>query len=129
MAETHQGDGLLRDVSAQRIQVQQSNSYFSYFPLYLLQKVLEKIRTPILNFNLYFHLIKIISKLREETITWDVNYSSAFILTAEKTSVEGQEELLVFDKEDLINGIGGALGLFLGWSILYLGITPIFVDM
>ena len=40
---------------------------------------------------------------------------------AEETSVEGQEELLVFDSEDLINGIGGALGLFLGWSILYLG--------
>ena len=39
---------------------------------------------------------------------------------AEKTSVEGQEELLVFDFEDLINGIGGALGLFLGWSFLYL---------
>ena len=40
---------------------------------------------------------------------------------AEKTSVEGQEELLVFDFEDLINGIGGALGLFLGWSIFFLG--------
>ena len=40
---------------------------------------------------------------------------------AEKTSVERQEELLVFDFEDLINGIGGALGLFLGWSILQLG--------
>ena len=40
---------------------------------------------------------------------------------ADKTSVEGQEELLVFDFEDLINGIGGALGLFLGWSILYIG--------
>ena len=40
---------------------------------------------------------------------------------AEKTSVEGQEELLVFDFEDLINGIGGAMGLFLGWSILYIG--------
>ena len=49
-----------------------------------------------------------------------MNYSSAFYLMAEKTSVEGQEELLVFDFEDLINGIGGALGLFLGWSILYL---------
>ena len=35
--------------------------------------------------------------------------------------MEGQEELLVFDFEDLINGIGGALGLFLGWSILYIG--------
>ena len=47
---------------------------------------------------------------------------------AEKTSVEGQEELLVFDSEDLINGIGGALGLFLGWSMLYLGTSSIFVD-
>ena len=68
------------------------------------------------------------SELREETITWDVNYSSAFILTAEKTSVEGQEELYVFDSEDLINGIGGALGLFLGWSILYLGTSLILGD-
>ena len=60
-------------------------------------------------------------QLREEPITWDVNYSSAFLLMAEKTIVEEHEELLVFDIEDLINGIGGALGLFLGWSILYLG--------
>ena len=59
-------------------------------------------------------------QLREETITWDVNYSSAFLLMARKTSVGGREELLVFDTEDLINGIGGALGLFLGWSLLYL---------
>ena len=66
-------------------------------------------------------------QLREETITWDLNYSSAFLLTAEKTAVEGQEELLVFETEDLINGIGGALGLFLGWSILYLGTAPIFL--
>ena len=35
--------------------------------------------------------------------------------------MEGQEELVVFDQEDLVNGIGGALGLFLGWSILYIG--------
>ena len=60
-------------------------------------------------------------QLGEETITWDVDYSSAFYLMAEKTAVEGQEELLVFDFEDLINGIGGALGLFLGCSLLYLG--------
>ena len=59
-------------------------------------------------------------QLREETITWDVDYSSAFFLMAEKTSVEGQEELLVFDLEDLINGVGGALGLFLGFSFLSL---------
>ena len=60
-------------------------------------------------------------ELKKETITWSADFSSAFFLMAEKTSVEGQEELLVFDFEDLINGIGGALGLFLGWSILYLG--------
>ena len=67
------------------------------------------------------------AQLREETITAevDVDHSSAFFLIAEKTSVEGQEELMVFDFEDLINGIGGALGLFLGWSILYLGKTKI----
>ena len=40
---------------------------------------------------------------------------------AEKTSVEEQQEQLEFGSEDLINGLGGALGLFLGWSILYLG--------
>ena len=62
-------------------------------------------------------------QLNDENINWDVNYSSAFYLMVEKTSVEGQEELLVFDSEDLINGIGGALGLFLGWSMLYLGKT------
>ena len=64
---------------------------------------------------------RISGQLREEPIDWDVNYSSSFFLMAEKTSVEGQEEILVFDFDDLINGIGGALGLFLGWSILYLG--------
>ena len=37
---------------------------------------------------------------------------------AEKTSVEAEEENLLFDFEDLVNGIGGAMGLFLGWSIL-----------
>ena len=75
--------------------------------------------------GLAFRLVKCwhpgLIQLREEPITWGGNYSSAFILMAEKTSVEEHEELLVFDIEDLINGIGGALGLFLGWSILYLG--------
>ena len=46
------------------------------------------------------HHLPLCIQLREETITWDVDYSSAFFLMAEKTSVEGQEELLVFDFED-----------------------------
>ena len=84
-----------------------------------------------------FNKVKLFSKLfnkhdlsvelKEETITWTADFSSAFFLMDEKTSVEGQEELLVFDFEDLINGIGGALGLFLGWSILYIGNTKIII--
>ena len=46
--------------------------------------------------------------------------SSAFYLTAEKTQVKTEEELLAFDFEDLVNGLGGALGLFLGWSLLHI---------
>ena len=34
--------------------------------------------------------------------------------------VRREEEFWVFDLSDTINGIGGALGLFLGWSGLYL---------
>ena len=32
--------------------------------------------------------------------------------------VKSEEELLAFGSEDLVNGLGGALGLFLGWSLL-----------
>ena len=31
-----------------------------------------------------------------------------------------EEEMLAFDTDDLINGLGGALGLFLGWSLLHI---------
>ena len=44
--------------------------------------------------------------------------SSTFFLSAEKTMVKTEEELLAFGFEDLVNGLGGALGLFLGWSLL-----------
>ena len=64
-------------------------------------------------------------QLKEQTITWSTNFSSSFYLMAEKTSVEGQEEIFLFAFEDLVNGIGGALGLFLGWSILSIGKTEI----
>ena len=49
-----------------------------------------------------------------------MSYSSAFFLMAEKTRIRLEEELLVFGFEDVVNGVGGALGLFLGWSILYI---------
>ena len=41
-------------------------------------------------------------------------------MSAEKTLVKTELELLAFDFEDLVNGLGGALGLFLGWSILHI---------
>ena len=59
-------------------------------------------------------------KISEETINWRALSSSAFYLTAEKTQVKTEEELLAFDFEDLVNGLGGALGLFLGWSLLHI---------
>jgi hypothetical protein len=54
----------------------------------------------------------------KEDITWKHNWSSSFFLEAERTMVKYEEELWAFDSDDTINGIGGALGLFLGWSLL-----------
>ena len=34
--------------------------------------------------------------------------------------IKSEKELLAFDFEDLVNGLGGALGLFLGWSLLHI---------
>ena len=55
-----------------------------------------------------------------ERIDWKVSSSSAFFLSAEKTMIRLEEELVVFGFDDVVNGIGGALGLFLGWSILHI---------
>ena len=55
-----------------------------------------------------------------ERIQWKVPSSSAFFLSAEKTRIRLEEELVVFGFDDVVNGIGGALGLFLGWSILHI---------
>ena len=42
------------------------------------------------------------------------------ITSYEKTMIKSEKELLAFDFEDLVNGLGGALGLFLGWSLLHI---------
>ena len=70
----------------------------------------------ILNFSQKLNVLKI----SEETIYWKTSSSSSFFLSAEKTIVKTEEELLAFDFEDLVNGLGGALGLFLGWSLLHI---------
>ena len=53
-----------------------------------------------------------------EPVTWKRDWSSTVFLTAENTMVRIEQEFWVFDISDMINGIGGAMGLFLGWSLL-----------
>ena len=59
-------------------------------------------------------------RTKEESVTWKQEWSSAFYLHAETTEERLEEEYWVFDTSDALNGIGGALGLFLGWSILFI---------
>ena len=62
------------------------------------------------------------TKLTEEVATWKHSWSSAFYLAAETTPLmlRKEDEYLTFDMSDTINGIGGAMGLFLGWLVLFL---------
>ena len=60
------------------------------------------------------------TKSKEEVANWKRDWSSAFYLHAENTILKKEEEFWVFDMSDTINGIGGAMGLFLGWSLLFL---------
>ena len=62
-----------------------------------------------------------LSACRTVPVTWKHDWSSAFYLAPETTEVIKSEELWVFDIFDTVNGIGGAMGLFLGWSVLFLG--------
>ena len=60
------------------------------------------------------------TKTREENITWKHNYSSSFYLSAKRSLFRKEEEFWAFQLSDAINGIGGALGLCLGWSGAYI---------
>ena len=60
------------------------------------------------------------AECKSTSVTWKHGWSSAFYLAPEKTEVRREEEFWAFDFSDVINGIGGAMGLFLGWSVLYL---------
>ena len=60
------------------------------------------------------------TECKDSLVTWKHDWSSAFYLAPETTEVIISEELWVFDIFDTINGIGGAMGLFLGWSVLFL---------
>ena len=56
------------------------------------------------------------TETREENITWKHNFSSSFYIRARRSAFKKEEEFWVFQLSDAINGIGGALGLCLGWS-------------
>ena len=56
-------------------------------------------------------------KKSDEGVNWKRNWSSSFYLDVKYTAYEVQEEFLAFDIYDTINGVGGVLGLCLGWSV------------
>ena len=60
------------------------------------------------------------SQHSKEKVIKKQDWSSAFYLQAKETLVRMESENWLFDNSDLVNGIGGAMGLFLGWSVLYL---------
>ena len=57
-------------------------------------------------------------KIKQEDVDWKHDWSSAFYLAAETSLLRREEEYLVFDMSDTVNGIGGAMGLFRGLSVL-----------
>ena len=60
------------------------------------------------------------AECKMKKVTWRHDWSSAFYLAVKTTEVMKTEEFLIFDLSDTISGIGGSLGLFLGWSVLYM---------
>ena len=56
------------------------------------------------------------TETRKENITWKHDYSASFYLSAKQSLFRREEEFWAFQLSDAINGIGGALGLCLGWS-------------
>ena len=48
------------------------------------------------------------------------DYSSSFYLSAKGSLFRKEEEFWAFQLSDAVNGIGGALGLCLGWSGAYI---------
>ncbi|XP_023347228.1 uncharacterized protein LOC111716044 [Eurytemora carolleeae] len=62
-----------------------------------------------------------VTEVEEENIYWKTsNWSSEFVLQAKSGRTERLIETFVFDIWDLVNGVGGLLGLLLGVSALSL---------
>ena len=61
-----------------------------------------------------------VAECKQMKVTWKHDWLSAFYLAPKTTEVAKTEEFLVFDLSDTKSGIGGSLGLFLGWYVLYM---------
>jgi len=53
-----------------------------------------------------------------ESATWARNWSSSFYLDVKTSSFIHQSEFFAFDEGELASGLGGFMGIFLGWSFL-----------
>ena len=58
----------------------------------------------------------------EKEENWTRNWTSAFFLHSSSSSPLRSSEYITFDSHQLMSDIGGYLGLFLGWSILHMGL-------
>ena len=58
-----------------------------------------------------------VEKSREEA-NWGRNWSASFYLDVKTSSFTRQDEFYAYDIWDLTSGLGGLMGLFIGWSFL-----------
>ena len=59
----------------------------------------------------------IVEKTKEEA-DWGRNWSASFYLDVKTSSFTRQDEFYAYDIWDLTSGLGGLMGLFIGWSFL-----------
>ena len=63
----------------------------------------------------------------QEKVTWKIDWSSSFYLDVKTSSFTRQDEFYAYDIWDLTSGLGGLMGLFIGWSFLSIFVS--FVDL
>ena len=63
----------------------------------------------------------------QEKVTWKIHWSSSFYLDVKTSSFTRQDEFYAYDIWDLTSGLGGLMGLFIGWSFLSIFVS--FVDL
>lgn len=59
-----------------------------------------------------------VEKTKQEA-NWGRNWSAAFYLDVKTSSFTHQTEFYAYDIWELTSGLGGLMGIFLGWSFLF----------